>query len=122
MNTFLKLTIVPIFMACFIRWIVANLTQTGFADVWNFREWELWLFGISIALAALWVWHMFLRLKCPNCNSYSVRHLGTEELNQFHKIKKVREQDNNGNSVTRHLNVTVAELRDRKMCGDCSYK
>lgn len=122
MNQFLTLAFIPFLISCVIRWYLATTAGVNALDVRTFSEVEIWTYSISLALAGLSFWHVFLRPSCPNCKSYAVSHLGTEELRQYHTVRKVREQDNHGRSVTRHLNVTVAEMRKHFGCGACRHE
>lgn len=122
MNQVLKYSIAPLFVSLFIRYFVARNTGVNILDVRTLAEWELWVYGASLALAGAWAWHVLLRKRCPECDSTSVLYGRVEEYNQVHRIKKVLEKDNNGRTVTRHLNVTMAQLRHYYGCADCSHR
>lgn len=119
MNQFLTWSFIPLLISCALRWYITSVTGAHPLDVSTFTEIENWAYSISTLLAVASFWHNFLRPSCPNCASYAVRHLRTEELNQYHTVRKVQEKDNNGRSVTRSLNVTVAEMRSHHDCADC---
>ena len=91
-------------------------------DVHTFSDFEIKAYLICLMLACFSFWHHFVRATCSCCKSYAVSHLRTEELNQYHTVRKVHERDNHGRSVTRHLNVTVAEVRKHFGCRDCGHK
>jgi phage FluMu protein Com len=122
MNQVLTLAFIPFLISCVIRLYLATTAGVNALDVRTFSEVEISAYSISLMLAGLSFWHVFLRTVCPNCKSYAVSHLRTEELSQYHTVRKVQEKDNNGRSVTRHLNVTVAEMRKHLGCRACNHK
>lgn len=122
MNRLLNFAVVPLLIACVIRWNLASMSGVSALDVRTFSGVEIWAYPVCLVLAFLWFWHVFLRRACPDCKSYAIHQTGTEELNQYHTIRKIQERDNNGRSVTRNLNVTVAEIRSHFRCRDCSHE
>lgn len=121
MNQVLNFSFLPLIICLFIRYFVAKAAGVSVVDVRTFANWEMWVYGVSIALAGTCFWHIFVRNRCPECNSHSVRSKGEKEYNQVHRIKKVTEKDNNGRSVTRNLNVTIAQIRHFYSCNDCNH-
>jgi hypothetical protein len=124
MNQVLSFAFVPLFISVAVRWYLARAAGVDVLDVRTFSEFEIEVYLICLTLACVSFWHHFVRPTCPlaSCKSYGVRHLGTEELNQYHTVRKVQERDNHGRLVTRHLNVTVAEMRKHFDCRDCGHK
>lgn len=122
MNNVLKFSFAPFIICCIVRWFASKAIGAHLLDFRTFTEWENWLYAISAGLFALSFWHNFIRNKCPRCKSYDVTYLGEEEYNLAHRVKKVNERDNNGNSVTRSLNVTYALLHHYHSCDECNYK
>lgn len=122
MNKYFPFAFIPFVISCVVRWYLAAAAGVNALDVRTFSEVEIWAYSISLMLAGFSFWHVFLRPACPNCKSYAVSHLRTEELSQYHTIKKVPEKDNNGRWVTRHLNVTVAEMRKHLVCHNCRHE
>jgi len=116
MNQFLAVAYIPLLISCALRAYLAHASGAGVFDVRTFSDVEIGFYLISLTLAYLWYWHRFVRKTCPRCGSYAVRHLRTDELNQYHTVRKVTEKDNHGQSVTRHLNVTIAEMREHLSC------
>lgn len=122
MNKIFTFAFIPFVISCVIRYYIASATGVHPLDIRTFSEFEMWGYGVSAVLVGLSIWHIFLRPTCTRCKSYFVRHLRTEELNQYHTTRKVKETANNGSTVTRHLTVTVAEMRSHFDCGDCGNK
>lgn len=121
MNQILTFAFIPFLISLAIRSYLATTAGVDMLDVRTFSQVEIWSYSISLMLAGLWVWHTFLRERCSHCKSYAVHRRGTEELNQYHTVRKLHERDNDGRMVTRHLNVTVAEMRHHFVCLDCKH-
>lgn len=120
MNMILNLSFVPFVLCLLFRLIISSMWELPYANVRTFTELEFWMYGVSLALLALSFWHHLVRRRCPECRSTYVTTFGSHEYNQVHRIKKMTERDNNGNSVTRNLNVTVGQWRHKHRCRECS--
>lgn len=122
MNQILNLAFIPLFIAGAVRYFVAKASGVHLLDVRTFSEMEMYGYAVCIFLACLSIWHLFFRASCPKCGSHAVRHVHTEELRYYPVERKRQEKDNNGRPVTRHLNVTISEMRSHFICTDCGHK
>jgi hypothetical protein len=67
---------------------------------------------------AAFVWHKFLRLRCPSCKSTGVETLAIAELDRWRGTKKVSERNSRGTN-TRHVSTTYVKNEYHYRCGDC---
>ena len=79
------------------------------------------VFVIGAIIAALlggFIWHKFIRLRCPRCKSTSVDTLSVERLERWQGTKKVSERNSRGTN-TRHVSTTYVRNRYHYQCSDC---
>ena len=83
-------------------------------------QWLFWIGLVFAAIVAGWVWHRFIRHRCPSCKSLNVHCTGQAELDRFKGRIKVREKNSRGTN-TRFMNTTFVINRYDYACDECDH-
>lgn len=70
-------------------------------------------------LGGAWVWHKFIRRRCPSCKATSPEVIDAKELDSWVGTKEVKEDLGNGKSRTRHINTTFSKIKRTYKCKSC---
>lgn len=80
---------------------------------------QLFIAGaVLAAVLAGWVWHKFIRNRCPKCKSTNIDTTDVSEVDRWRGSKKVTEQHSRG-SRTRHVSATYVKNVYSYRCRDC---
>lgn len=83
------------------------------------RQVQLTVAGaVLLAVVAAWVWHKFIRNRCPKCKSTNIDTTDVSEVDRWRGSKKVTEQHSRG-SRTRHVSATYVKNVYSYRCRDC---
>lgn len=80
----------------------------------------IFLLALAAALAG-WIWHKFLRTRCPKCKSTSFDTVNVTETDRFRGTKQVSEKTSRGTN-TRHVQTTYAIKLYEYRCKDCQQE
>ena len=69
-----------------------------------------------------WVWHKFIRRRCPSCKATSPDLINTRELDSWLGTKKVTENLGNGKSRERVVNTTFSKVERTYKCTSCGIQ
>lgn len=108
-------------LSLLVRFVWTWMHDADFASFKYVQEWELWLYGISVAWFCLSIWNVFIRTRCPKCDSANVSYRGTEELDRWVGTKKVTESMGNGKTASRAVSTTFEKVREHYNCIDCGH-
>ena len=84
----------------------------------EFMDYVYIILGI---VALIVIWHLFLRNRCPQCNSTNVNLINKEELDRWLGKKQVTEKLASGKTKTRYVQVTFVKNRYTYKCEDCGH-
>lgn len=87
----------------------------------DLREGRLFLISlVVIALIAAFIWHKFLRKRCPRCNSlnHDIEH--EEEVERWRGMHEVRERNTRG-TTSRSVNTLMHRVKYDNHCDDCGH-
>lgn len=76
-------------------------------------------FLILALLSGIWVWHKFIRRRCPTCKATNPDLINTRELDSWLGTKKVTENLGNGKSRERVVNTTFSKIKRTYKCTSC---
>lgn len=76
-------------------------------------------FIILAVVGGAWVWHKFIRRRCPSCKATSPDLINTRELDSWLGTKKVTENLGNGKSRERVVNTTFSKVERTYKCTSC---
>lgn len=124
MNQFLKWAFLPLIIAIFLRIVFNEINALTWYDISIYSTFEIYLYGVLLALGLVSLWHNFLRHRCPQCRTLNPTLVGEEEIDRFIGHKEVFGKDGQGRRTTQHVSTTFARINSRYLClnPDCSYK
>jgi hypothetical protein len=121
MNQILNFSWLSLLISAAIRFFWSSAHGEEFLQVSGIETWELYVYGISLLLSALSIWHLFFRRRCRQCRSPNVSFRGSEEVDRWVGTKKVREKLSNGQYTTRSVSTTFVRLHQYYGCFDCQH-
>lgn len=74
---------------------------------------------IVAAITGAWVWHKFLRRRCPKCKSTNVSLKSAKELDSWIGTKEVSVDLGNGRTKKKVINTTYTKMENTYRCTAC---
>ncbi|TCP93454.1 hypothetical protein EDC44_1183 [Cricetibacter osteomyelitidis] len=65
------------------------------------------------------VWHFFIRMRCPDCNSTNITEEGYKEIDRYLARKRVTEKMASGKTRERYINCTMSKRKYFYTCDEC---
>lgn len=79
-----------------------------------------WLAVIGVIGAAVFIWHKFFRLRCPECKATSPEIISKTETDRWRGTKQVSEKNTRGTN-TRHVQTTYVKNLYEYRCKTCGH-
>lgn len=83
-------------------------------------QWLLWTGLLLAAILGGFVWHRFIRHRCPSCKSLNFDCTGHKEMDRFKGRIKVHEKNSRGTN-TRFMSTTFVINRYDYECAECDH-
>jgi len=121
MNKLLDFAFVPLLLAVIFRGVLTYFAGVDFLEYTYRYDWEIWVYGACIFLAALCIWHYFFRFRCPECNAVDPWFAREREIDRFVGPKKVKGVDGKSRTVTHYVSTTYLKIQSEYRCSNCNH-
>jgi len=121
MDKIFNLGFVFILAAAAIRYFISQEGGFIFLDLKSLLQWEVWLYGISVAWFILAFWNVLIRRRCPKCKVVKYSLNSSEEIDRWIGTKKVREKVGENSYGDRNVTTTFIKIKNIYKCLICSH-